>query len=125
VTDAVTRFEKVAIGSQRLQRERLITSACERADPDALPAFQRHGRSRHVGAAARPRSRRAALPRCGATLRILAAIEDPAIARRLFECMGLPARAPPVAPAPSSDPACDSEVNECWDFEQTAPSEDP
>jgi len=43
-------------------------------------------------------------PRCGATLRLLAAIEDPAIARRILECMRLPARAPPLAPAGAVGP---------------------
>ena len=42
-------------------------------------------------------------PRCGSTLRLVAAIEDPAIARRIPGCIGLPARAPPVSPAASSD----------------------
>jgi Putative transposase/Transposase zinc-binding domain len=42
-------------------------------------------------------------PRCGATLRVIAAIEDPAIARRILECIGLPARAPPIAAAASSN----------------------
>jgi hypothetical protein len=35
-------------------------------------------------------------PRCGATMRLIAAIEDPDIARRILECMRLPARAPPL-----------------------------
>ncbi len=33
-------------------------------------------------------------------MRILAAINEPAVARRILECLGLPARAPPLAPAP-------------------------
>jgi hypothetical protein len=33
-------------------------------------------------------------PRCGSTLRLIAAIEDPAVARKILECLGLPARAP-------------------------------
>jgi hypothetical protein len=38
-------------------------------------------------------------PRCGSTLRLIAAIEDPAVARKILECLGLPARAPPLEPA--------------------------
>ncbi|MHA7834015.1 MAG: hypothetical protein ACX94A_05990 [Algiphilus sp.] len=38
-------------------------------------------------------------PACGSTLRLVAAIESPAIAQRILECLGLPARAPPPAPA--------------------------
>ena len=33
-------------------------------------------------------------------MRILAAINELAVARRILECLGLPARAPPLAPAP-------------------------
>jgi len=35
-------------------------------------------------------------PRCGSTMRLLAAIEDPEVARRILECLELPARAPPL-----------------------------
>jgi len=38
-------------------------------------------------------------PRCGATLRLIAAIEDPMVARRILECLKLPPRAPPLVPA--------------------------
>jgi hypothetical protein len=66
-------------------------------------------------------------PRCGATLRLIAAIEDPAIARRILECLDLPARAPPITPATSSDSslARRSEIDEGWDFDQTPPGDDP
>ena len=30
---------------------------------------------------------------------VLAAIEDPAVARKILDCLGLPSRPPPVAPA--------------------------
>ena len=54
-------------------------------------------------------------PRCGSTLRVLAAIEDAAIARAILECLELPARAPasaePRAPTPNLD--------EAFDFDQT------
>jgi hypothetical protein len=63
-------------------------------------------------------------PRCGCTLRLIAAIEDPAIARRILECIGLPARAPP-APAASSDTSLRSEPDESWNYDQTPPADDP
>jgi hypothetical protein len=37
--------------------------------------------------------------RCGSTMRLVAAIEDPETARRILECLELPARAPPLADA--------------------------
>ncbi len=37
-------------------------------------------------------------PRCGGRMRILAAIEDPSVARKILDCLGLPSRPPPVAP---------------------------
>ena len=43
-------------------------------------------------------------PRCGSTLRLIAAIEDPMVARRILECLELPARAPPLAPAAADAP---------------------
>ena len=36
-------------------------------------------------------------PRCGGRMRILAAIEDPSVACKILDCLGL--RQPPVAPA--------------------------
>ena len=38
-------------------------------------------------------------PRCGGRICILAAIEDPAVARKILDCLGLSSRPPPVAPA--------------------------
>ena len=38
-------------------------------------------------------------PQCGGRMRILAAIEDPSVARKILDCLGLPSRPPPVAPA--------------------------
>ena len=65
-------------------------------------------------------------PRCGATLRLIAAIEDPAIARRILECIGLPARAPPIAPAAPRDTLLrSSEPDESWDYDQTPSADDP
>jgi hypothetical protein len=66
-------------------------------------------------------------PRCGSTLRLIAAIEDSAIARRILACIGLPARAPPISPAASRDAsfAYASQVEELWDVDQTPQNEDP
>jgi hypothetical protein len=66
-------------------------------------------------------------PRCGATLRLIAAIEDPAVARRILECIGLPARAPPLTPAAPVDVSSPrrSEIEERWDFDQTPPDDEP
>ncbi len=45
-------------------------------------------------------------PRCGAQMRILAAIDAPDAIQKILACLGLPARAPPVAAAlPDSDEA--------------------
>jgi hypothetical protein len=38
-------------------------------------------------------------PRCGERMRILAAIYPPKATRAILECLELPSRAPPVAPA--------------------------
>ncbi len=43
-------------------------------------------------------------PRCGSTMRLIAAIEDPMVARRILECLKLPARAPPPEPAAADIP---------------------
>jgi Putative transposase len=66
-------------------------------------------------------------PRCGATLRLIAAIEDPAIARRILECLDLPARAPPIAPATAlhASPGRRPEIDERWEFDQTPPGDEP
>ena len=37
-------------------------------------------------------------------MRILAAIEQPEVARAILECLGLSSRAPPLSPAPPSEP---------------------
>jgi hypothetical protein len=64
-------------------------------------------------------------PRCGSTLRLIAAIEDPAVARRILECLKLPARSPPVGPAsraaiPPEPVAPDRDAD--WDFDQSRPA---
>jgi hypothetical protein len=46
-------------------------------------------------------------------MRLVAAIEDPAVARKILACLELPARAPPLAPtAPDQTAWHESEV---WD----------
>ena len=65
-------------------------------------------------------------PRCGSTLRLIATIEDPVVARAILECMDLPARAPPPTvaspephgPSPSVDRAA------AFDFDQTSAYEE-
>jgi len=43
-------------------------------------------------------------PRCGSTLRLVAAIEDPTVARKILECLKVPARAPPLESAAADAP---------------------
>jgi len=66
-------------------------------------------------------------PRCTNSLRLIAAIEDEAVARRILDSIGLPARAPPdlLLPEPSPhhteiDAAHDPE----FEFDQSSPYED-
>jgi Putative transposase len=47
-----------------------------------------------------------ACPRCGGRMRILAAIDSPDAIQSILTCLGLPTRAPPIAPA-ISDPDVD------------------
>ncbi len=62
-------------------------------------------------------------------MRLLAAIEDPAVARKILECLDLPARAPPIKPAPSAvslgpETGFDDQEQQTWEFDQTSPDED-
>ena len=41
---------------------------------------------------------------CGGRMRILAAIDQPEVARAILDCLGLSSRAPPLAPAPPPEP---------------------
>ncbi len=75
-------------------------------------------------------------PDCGGRLRLLAAITDPSVARRILEWLALPPRAPPLAGAKETDPACgpgDGALEPTWtkahqdpayEFDQT-PADDP
>jgi hypothetical protein len=57
-------------------------------------------------------------PHCGSTLRLIAAIEDPAVARQILECLKLPARAPPLASA-ATDTQDLPHAEDDWLFDQT------
>jgi hypothetical protein len=64
------------------------------------------------------------VPACSAAFAV-AAIEDPAVARKILECLNLPARSPPVQPAswaaiPAEPvaPVLDAD----WEFDQSRPS---
>jgi hypothetical protein len=64
-------------------------------------------------------------PRCGSRLRLIAAIEDPAVARRILECLKFPARAPPLEPASrAAIPAesIDPDRDAGWHFDQSRPA---
>jgi hypothetical protein len=63
-------------------------------------------------------------PRCGATMRLLTAIEDPEVARRILECLEFPARAPPLGNAarPHDEPA---RLEGDWFFDQSARDDEP
>ena len=58
-------------------------------------------------------------PRCGSTMRLIAAIEDPDIARRILDCLNLPTRAPPLAEA-ARQPSGPSGFDDDWSFDQSA-----
>jgi len=63
-------------------------------------------------------------PRCGSTMRLLAAIEDPDVARRILECLELPARAPPPGKVggPHDEPA---RLEDDRYFDQSAGDDEP
>jgi hypothetical protein len=56
---------------------------------------------------------------CGGRMRILAAIDQPEVARAILDCLGLSSRAPPLAPAPPPVPT-DLELG----FEEPWPSDE-
>ena len=63
---------------------------------------------------------------CGKPMRVLAAITEPAVAKRILACMDLPSRAPPLPPAhgPGSGATSWPEETGAADFDQTAPDDD-
>ncbi len=64
-------------------------------------------------------------PRCGSSLRLIAAIEDPAVARKILEGLGLPARAPPLEPASGNDGLDPAYEEAAWEFDQTPAYDKP
>jgi len=62
---------------------------------------------------------------CGNPMRVLAAITDPAVAKRILVSMNLPPRAPPLAPAARPEPLADAwpGESEATDFDQTPPGD--
>jgi hypothetical protein len=62
--------------------------------------------------------------RCGSTLRLIAAIEDPDVARRILECLELPARAPPLEPAAAETPDM-GPADEDWLFDPSPVQDEP
>ncbi len=57
-------------------------------------------------------------PLCGSTMRLIAAIEDPAVARKILENLKLPARAPPLEPA-ATDSLDAGRTEDEWCFDQS------
>jgi hypothetical protein len=63
-------------------------------------------------------------PECGAQMRLLAAIEDADVARKILECLGLPPRGPPLAAPPGAAIEPDHgfwDEESPWDFNQAPP----
>jgi hypothetical protein len=62
---------------------------------------------------------------CGESMRVIAAITEPAVAKRILECMRLPPRAPPLEPARTPDFAADPwlEEGEAADFDPSPPDD--
>jgi hypothetical protein len=58
-------------------------------------------------------------------MRVIAAITEPTIAKRILACMGLPPRAPPLEPARTSGLASDPwlEEAESASFDQSPPDD--
>ena len=56
-------------------------------------------------------------------MRLMAAIEDPTVARRILECLELPARAPPLASAAAD--TRDLGHGDDWLFDQTPADYEP
>ena len=62
-------------------------------------------------------------PRCGSTMRLIAAIEDPAVARRILRCLKLAARAPPLGRA-TAEPGNPERSEDDWFFDQSPTHEE-
>ncbi len=63
-------------------------------------------------------------PRCGSTMRLIAAIEDPSVARKILECLKLPARAPPLVSAAADALDLGPDDND-WFFDQSPAHDEP
>jgi hypothetical protein len=60
-------------------------------------------------------------------MRLVTAIEGPAVARKILECLDLPARAPPLSPAPDEPAWHESEPwgdDAAWAFDPAPPDDD-
>ncbi len=57
-------------------------------------------------------------------MRLIAAIEDPTVARKILECLKLPARAPPLVPATADAPGVGA-GEEDWLFDQSPVHDEP
>jgi len=60
-------------------------------------------------------------------MRLVAAIEDPDVARKILACLDLPARAPPLVPAPSAsawDEDEPSAAEPAWELDPAGPDDD-
>jgi hypothetical protein len=127
-----TTLDEATIGVENV---RARTERCPASAADAAPDADLHDHP--PDRAARRRYRWAELlqrvfeidalrcPRCGSTLRLIAAIEDPAVAGKILECLKLPARSPPIETAswaaiPPEPIAPDRDAD--WEFDQSRPA---
>lgn len=55
---------------------------------------------------------------------MIAAIEDPGVARKILECLKLPARAPPLEPAAADIPDL-GQAEDDWLFDQSPVHDEP
>jgi hypothetical protein len=62
-------------------------------------------------------------PRCASPIRLIAAIEDPAVAERILECLKLPARAPPLGSA-TAEPREPERSEGDWVFDRAPAHEE-
>ena len=68
-------------------------------------------------------------PACSGRMRILSAITEPEVARRILECVGMPSRAPPPGavthpsrePFEKSNPEFSQDHDPGFDFDQSVP----
>jgi hypothetical protein len=133
------RSAQTALGGASIEVENADARTEQRPTPPAAAAPEVDLRGFSPNRATRRRYRWAELlqrvfeidallcPRCGSTLRLIAAIEDPAVARRILECLKLPARSPPVEPAswaviPPEPVAPNRDAD--WEFDQRRPAQE-